>query len=76
MTDNNPEDCTLYNARLKLGFPERGDYYDWYIWVKALTDEEANRIYERHMICYKCRKALIDELNKNTNTTGNTKGNI
>jgi hypothetical protein len=60
--DTNPESCHLYHTRLKLGFPERGDYHDWYLWVKSLSDKEAEDIYEKHMVCLTCKKKVMDSL--------------
>ncbi len=61
--ETNPDDCQLHESRSRLGFPERGDYHDWYLWVRSLSDERAEEIYERHMVCIECKEKVISIIN-------------
>jgi hypothetical protein len=54
--ETNLYDCHLYEDRIKLGFPERGDYHDWYLWIRSLSDVRADEIYQKHMICIECKE--------------------
>ena len=59
----NPNECILHHLRNSFGIPAHSSFMDWYLWVKNLSDNDADIIYHKHVVCYnqhmKCFECMV-----------------